>query len=434
MRDDAWSNLRKASQAVAILALAGVAFLFFLLWMSWHIVIVTIKYFVANLASQSGISTNLLYGIVIIATIPFFWAVAKYLQGIWSFLRGLASPLRLYKSSYGIIIVVYVGVFFIAMYFVSRESLAYKYCATTPEGIKAFDDRVKDPVYGIQAEPCTLDQIVEMRRTVHPELGPQRVQVSDARTFAFFEPATGHPRIWYHKSSAGEYEFFDRMGNDPATGEPLRVIDQQAREDAVRLQDQRASAPQQAEQLRLEQERLATKRQTEEQRMARIQADNERRASYLLVKSLPSRVEFVVSAETAAKMPMDSLAAAIAKKLKGKGKTASSFVFSSSFITSGAFDSFFDGRGGSDLQDMQVSAMGNNILLARITTNFVRPGASAVGLINASIVGSFRVISAHDGSVIDGFEIEAVGAGTSNDDAKSAALGHILEKLSQHGY
>jgi hypothetical protein len=131
---------------------------------------------------------------------------------------------------------------------------------------------------------------------------------------------------------------------------------------------------------------------------------------------------------------MDSLAAAIVKKLKGKGKTASSFVFSSSFITSGAFDSLFDGRGGSDLQDMKVSAMGNNILLARVTTNFVRPGTSAVGLISASIVGSFRVISAHDGSVVDGFEIEAVGAGTSNDDAKSAALDHILEQLSQHGY
>jgi hypothetical protein len=315
-----------------------------------------------------------------------------------------------------------------------REALAKKYCVRTPEGIKVLDDRVPDPVYGIQAEPCTLDQIVEMRRAVHPELGPQRVQVVDARTFAFFEPVTGHPRIWYHKTSSGDYEFFDRMGNDPATGEPLRVIDQQTREDAIRLQDQRASALQQAEQQRLEQERLTTKRQTEEQRMARIQADNERRASYLLVKSLPSRVEFVVSAETAAKLPMDSLAAAIAKKLKGKGKTASSFVFSSSFITSGEFDSFFDGRGGSDLQNMQVSAMGNNILLARITTNFVRRGATAVGLISASIVGSFRVISAHDGSVVDGFEIEAVGAGTSDDDAKSAALDHILEKLSQHGY
>jgi hypothetical protein len=330
--------------------------------------------------------------------------------------------------------VAYVGVFFLAMYYVSRDSLAYKYCAATPEGIKVFDDHVKDPVYGIQAEPCTLDQTVEIRRTVHPELGPQRVHVEDARTFAFFEPVTGHPRIWYHKTSAGDYEFFDRMGNDPTTGTPLQVIDQQTREDAIRLQDQRAAAPQQAEQQRLEQTRLATELRTEGLRLAKIQADKERRAGYLLIRSLASKVEFIVSVEAAARTPMDSFAAAIVKNLRGKGRTGSSIIFSPSFISSGEFDSFFDGRGGSDLQDMQVSAIGNNILLARVTTNFVNPGTSAVGLINASIVGSFRVISAHDGSVVDGFEIEAVGAGTSDDDARSAALNHILEQLSQRGY
>src|SRR5207253_3171574 len=136
---------------------------------------------------------------------------------------GLGPGLRLYKSPHGIVIVVYAGLYFLAMFFVAEDSLAYKYCAATPEGIKVFDDRVKDPAYGIQAEPCTLDQIVEIRRIKNPGLGPQRVQVEDARTFAFFEPVTGNPRIWYHKTPAGEYEFFDRMGNDPETGAPLQV-------------------------------------------------------------------------------------------------------------------------------------------------------------------------------------------------------------------
>jgi hypothetical protein len=224
------------------------------------------------------------------------------------------------------------------------------------------------------------------------------------------------------------------MGNDPATGEPLRAIDQATRDDAVRLQDQRAAAPQQAEQQRLEQERLATEQQSDEQRAARAQADRERRASYLLANSLTSKVEFIVTAETAGKAQMDSFASAIVRSLKDKGRTGSSIVFSSSFITNGEFDSFFDGRGRADIQEMPVSAMGNNILLARITTNLVKPGMSAEGLISASIVGSFRVISALDGNVVDAFEIEAVGAGTSDDDAKSAALDHILQQLSKRGY
>jgi hypothetical protein len=187
-------------------------------------------------------------------------------------------------------------------------------------------------------------------------------------------------------------------------------------------------------QQRIEQERLPKMKQTEERNTAESRAEKERLASYLLTRSLPSGVEFVVSAEMAPKAPMDSLAMAIVSRLRGRGKTASSVVFSSSFITSGAFDSFFDGGGRDDLRKMQFSAIGDQILLARITLNSVRPGKSTVGLISASIVGTFRIISANDGSVIDEFEIEAVGAGTSDDDAKSAAIDRILEQLAKHGY
>ena len=248
MREDVKSVLGKASMGIVMLVVAGVVFFLFTLWRWGHFVTTTIKYVVENLASHSGVSSNLLYGIVIIATIPFFWAVAKYMHGLWFWLRGLGPGLRLYKSIYGMIIVAYVGVYFLAMFFVARDSLAYKYCATTPEGIKIFDDHVKDPVYGIQTEPCTLDQTVEIRRIKNPGLGPQRVQVGDARTFPFFEPVTGNARIWYHKDSTGKYVFFDRAGNDPETGEPLKQMDQQARGDAIRLLDQREAADQQAKQ------------------------------------------------------------------------------------------------------------------------------------------------------------------------------------------
>ncbi len=248
MRENVESALRKASFGVVILAFAGGAFFLFTLWRWGHFVTSTVKYVVENLASHSGISSNLLYGIVIIATIPFFWAVAKYMHGLWFWLRGLGPGLRLYKSVHGMIIVAYVGVYFLAMFFVARDSLAYKFCAATPEGIKVFDDRVKDPVYGIQTEPCTLDQTVEIRRIKNPILGPQRVQIGDARTFAFFEPVTGHPRIWYHKTTTGEFEFFDRNGSDPETGVPLQIVDQQTREEVIRLQDQQKVAEQQARQ------------------------------------------------------------------------------------------------------------------------------------------------------------------------------------------
>jgi hypothetical protein len=55
--------------------------------------------------------------------------------------------------------------------------------------------------------------------------------------------------VWYYKSPDGEFEFFDREGFDPETSAPLRAIDQQTREDAIRLQDHRAAAEQQRNQI-----------------------------------------------------------------------------------------------------------------------------------------------------------------------------------------
>ena len=81
-----------------------------------------------------------------------------------------------------------------------------------------------------------------------------------------------------------------------------------------------------------------------------------------------------------------------------------------------------------------MSNMGNRLLLARLNVNSVKPGTSATGLYSASIVVAFRVLSANDGSVVEAFELNAVGPGTSEADATAAALDRILEQLSLHGF
>jgi hypothetical protein len=47
----------------------------------------TVDYVVDNLASRSGLSTFLVRGVVILATIPFFWAIARFTrfdEAIWN--------------------------------------------------------------------------------------------------------------------------------------------------------------------------------------------------------------------------------------------------------------------------------------------------------------------------------------------------------------
>jgi len=186
----------------------------------------TIDYAVQNLASRSGISVFLVRGIVILASIPFFWAIYKFTHGF--LLLGVRPSLRLYGSRYGLIIVAYVGVFFIAMYFASRDALFYKFCAQTPEGIETFDSAVVDPIYGIASKPCTVEQIEALRHS-----GPQRVHITDPKEFDFFDPITGQPRVWFYKLPNGTYVFYNHPGKYPGTGDSLRPIDRVTAEELI---------------------------------------------------------------------------------------------------------------------------------------------------------------------------------------------------------
>ncbi|HYM61470.1 MAG TPA: hypothetical protein VEZ11_11335 [Thermoanaerobaculia bacterium] len=159
----------------------------------------------------------------------------------------------------------------------------------------------------------------------------------------------------------------------------------------------------------------------------------QRRRSYLYATHLPNKVELLVCAETAAREPMGTFTTALVRHLKARGKTASGIVFSPEFVTAGGFDLFFAGRGGADLQDMPMSRMGSRLFLARVS-NSVKRGTSAAGLFTASVVVTFSILSSDDGSVVDGFELKAAGAGTSETDSVSQGLERILEMLGQHGY
>ena len=406
MKDETEGALRKLGSGVVILVFAGVVFFLFTLWRWGHYVTSTIKFVVENLASHSGISTNLLYGIVIIATIPFFWAVSKYMYGAWFWLRGVGPGLRLYKSVHGIIIVAYVGVYFLAMFFVARESLAYKYCAATPEGIKVFDDRVKDPIYGIQTQPCSLDQTVEIRRINNPGLGPQRVQVGDARTFAFFEPVTGSPRIWYSKTSTGEYEFFDRMGNDPETGAPLQVINQHVREDVIRLQDQQASAEQQKVTVQQERNQIVFA---------------ERYVNTVVAKRAGSK-QAAILVFSNNRGQFSGLEDALGQAASNRGLTPVISFFKPQFVREGRAAKLFAG----DWSEATRLGIGNRVDVVVIGNASVSATDSSQleGLVTTNLSLELKCLNVNRQSVCGSRTVDAVGAGYS----KSASLQNASEK------
>lgn len=216
--------MRGLSRVVGFAVIVGLLLFIGSLFFATQFVTGTINYVVSNLASRSGLSPFLVRGLVIIITIPFFWAVAKFTRNILGLLNLGWAPLSLYRNSYGLIIIAYIAGFFLAMFWSSREAYAYKYCGDTPEGIFVSDGTGKDPVYGVELKPCSLDQIKELRNgtgNLHP---PTELTISDADSFAWYNAMTGKPRVWYSILPNGDYRFFDRPGTDPHSGQLLQPI------------------------------------------------------------------------------------------------------------------------------------------------------------------------------------------------------------------
>jgi WD40 repeat protein len=198
-------------------------------------VVGTVSYVVGQFAGRSGLNTDLVEGLVIILTIPFFVAIADYAKNGIVWIHGLGPSLRLYRSKSGIVIVVYVGVFFLARAAVSVHNYSSEWCAETPEGIRASDQPGLDPIYGIPRTRCSFDQIVALRRREKVIVVPHKLRIVDPRLFEFFDSVTGKPLVWYSKLPDGQYEFFDGPGKSPETSESLVPIDGRMRNEFVRI-------------------------------------------------------------------------------------------------------------------------------------------------------------------------------------------------------
>ncbi len=392
------SSDRSSQRWIAVATLAAtlvvvLALFFVSKWRSHTILIGTIDYVVENLATRSGISPFLVRGIVILVTIPFFWAVAKYTHWmLW--LHGVRPSLGLYRNPYGIIIVSYVGLFFIAMYFANQHTIVgHKWCAETPEGIRTFDAPGKDPVYGLPLEPCTFEQAEIIKGSV-----PRRMEIPNPRQFDFYYP-TGKPRIWYHKLVDGTYVFYDKAGKYPGSGEDLLPIDQTTIQNAIRLQD---SA--QANARRLESEKA-----TEPYIDTSATRGTGNQIAVLI---------FPKDQQGAVKGADEMLASALSER----GFTTTLTFFKPAFVSEGRARRLFSGDWGG-IKDLETGGRVRYVILGESNATF-ESSSQFEGLVTTNVNLDLKCLNATTHGECGARKIAATGAGYSKD----ASLQNALEK------
>ncbi|OGV64917.1 MAG: hypothetical protein A3K19_03315 [Lentisphaerae bacterium RIFOXYB12_FULL_65_16] len=308
---------------------------------------------------------------------------------------------------------------------------------------------------GVMSMPNLRSKISLMTKTIDLRMvdDPRPVTFTSSRDIDFVATKDGEVRIWYAETRGGGYELFRCEGVGPyyaKDGRALRKADSDAiREkistwvDQTTAEQTRVQQQKEAKQLaqqRADQERSAAQQKAEQERLAieaearRVQAEKDRLASYIAVASVPTKLDFVVCAQTSDRAELTEFSSAWVEQLKKRGKTATDSIFSAAFVKTGAMETCMRGQGGTDVKALQLSAIGDKLLFAKCESATHELSTTIADLHSSAVKMSFAVVNAVDGRLVESFQLSATGPGFSEGNAKSAAFGRIIDQLDKRGY
>ncbi len=205
---------------VGILAIAIPGFVLFKVYSIFDLY----NRFADTLINEADVPKYLAHGLLLLAFLPYAVLIK------WFF--SLKSNQRKISRAG---IVVYIAVFNLVMYGLTREHLfehridsdngvdtlvARKWYAITPEGCAFYNTPGYDVKYGIKLAPLTPEAAIECESLKRKATG---IDFEDST--AYFDFATGMAIKWYNIDNRGVIQFYSHSGFDPVTGLPLLPVD-----------------------------------------------------------------------------------------------------------------------------------------------------------------------------------------------------------------
>jgi len=215
-----YESLKKILMPVSItlVVILAIGLFFYILAIPFDIYIIAklYNYVVTRIVNITGMNQWLVKGIVIIALIPLLWVLPHIYRGK-------------HKKTARAIGFLYVGIFFLALFFLSKDIYfahsgeeTLKWYALTPDGVKFYDSPGADPVYGITLKPVTPEVIRNLKLLQKGDF-----RLVEPASVNWFNPITGDPQIWYYQYPDGTFEFYDKPGYHPITGDSLKPATKQ---------------------------------------------------------------------------------------------------------------------------------------------------------------------------------------------------------------
>jgi uncharacterized protein (UPF0147 family)/signal transduction histidine kinase len=172
--------------------------------------------------------------------------------------------------------------------------------------IELFDLMGFHPKTGEELIPITR-QVAEDWKTQNENAVRRAAgRVADPDGFGFFDPVTGAAKVWYWRSEAGDYEFYDGPGYHSRAGDQLKVITREVIAD-WRQRLKAIAANQRAEQE--QREREARQRAERDAQQARQAAERDRLAAEAAAHALQEQQRSASECDRLAANPTDRMKA-----------------------------------------------------------------------------------------------------------------------------
>lgn len=400
--------MQKLSKVLAILIILILFFVPTIIALKYATISMLYSHFVNSISNLTGINTYLVKAAVALLFIPFLIGI-KFLFSINKSRRQIGTAILA-----TLVITYNLSLFFLTkdLFFAFGEGKVLKWYALTPDGVKFFDKSGVEPVYGITLKPVTPEVIRNLKLLQKGEFKPV-----DPGAVQFFNPITGEPQVWYFKYPDGVFDFFDKPGYHPITGEPLKPVSKE-----IYFEWKESNSKIKEEVIRKSGRELSIPNTTTVTRTnTRLDDFNSTINSGKRISSSRKAVTLVVQGDGSTEYLFPSL-------LKEGNFSLVNDYFKNTFKTKGYFNQVYSGETTLLKQSNALSKL-DYLILGKINYSCKKSASIDNDLFSCNITLSYKILD-KNANVIESNVLTSIGPGFSEELALKRGLEILAEKFS----
>ena len=310
-------------------------------------------------------------------------------------------------------------------FYFDKQGKAIKYYALTPDGIVYSDQSGVDRVYGIKYKPVTPEIIRNHKLRETGDFTPV-----DPQKAVWFNPITGDPQLWYYRHPEKSFDFFNKPGYHPTTGEELQPVSKEVyfawKEYSESIKDKSVVKMKEVEKTDKKNNHKISERISSIDTFNELDEFNSTLNREIILDKNTKNVALAIKITD---KKFSSIERGFANQVKVENLNFLNTYFKESFYTNGYFNNIYSGNADL-LKKAGVFDQLNYVILGKLKYSFRKSTISNEDIISCDINFSYKILNT-SAAIISADNISAVGPGFAEEQALKKSIEILSEKFSE---